>query len=123
MHWRHTVIHAPPDLWIRRSPENAERVWLALARFRAPLFDLTKSDLVTPDIVFQIGNAPRRIDLLTSIIGVEFDEAWPNRKSITVDGLSISVIGRDELIANKRASGRPKDLADLVWLESNKGGK
>jgi hypothetical protein len=54
---------------------------------------------------------------------VDFDEAWPNRKSITVDGLSISVIGRDELIANKRASGRPKDLADLVWLESNKGGK
>src|SRR5688500_13709429 len=67
------------DLWIRRSDENADRVWKALQRFRAPLLNVSKDDLKTPDIVFQIGAAPRRIDILTSISGVEFDQAWPNR--------------------------------------------
>src|SRR4051794_38964480 len=68
------------DLWIRRSDENARRVWRALIRFGAPLFDLTIDNLKTPDLALQIGLAPRRIDILTSIDGVEFDEAWPHRR-------------------------------------------
>jgi hypothetical protein len=105
------------DIWIRRSEENAARVWRALQRFGAPLAGLTRDDLKTPDLVFQIGVAPRRIDILTSIDGVQFDEAWSNRDTIVVEGLTIGVIGRPHLIRNKKAVGRPQDLADVAWLE------
>ena len=107
------------DIWIRRSDENAQRVWRALKRFRAPLFDLTVEDLKTPDVVFQIGAAPRRIDILTSIDGVEFEEAWPRRKDIQVENQRFSVIGRPDLLRNKRATGRPQDLADVARLEGD----
>ena len=106
------------DIWIRPSDENAERVWRALKRFKAPVRNLTVDDLKTPEIVFQIGLAPRRIDLLTSIDGVDFDEAWPRRKMIEVDGQRLAVLGRDDLIRNKKACPRPKDQADALWLES-----
>lgn len=106
------------DIWIRPTAENAQRVWRALKRFRAPLFDLTVEDLQTPEMVFQIGAAPQRIDILTSIDAVEFDEAWRNRKETEVAGQKLAVLGREDLIRNKRAIGRPKDLADVAWLES-----
>jgi hypothetical protein len=106
------------DLWIRPSGENAERVWRALKRFKAPVRDLTIADLTTSELVFQIGVAPRRIDLLTSIDGVDFDEAWPRRKMIEVDGQRLAVLGRDDLIRNKKACPRSKDQADALWLES-----
>ncbi|MDH3601571.1 MAG: hypothetical protein OEU26_18315 [Candidatus Tectomicrobia bacterium] len=106
------------DIWIRCSDENTRRIWQALQRFGAPLADLTLDDLKTPDTVFQIGVAPRRIDILTSIDGVEFDEAWPQRRIIEVEGQTFAVISRDHLLQNKKASGRPKDLADVTWLES-----
>jgi hypothetical protein len=105
------------DLWIRRSAENAARVWRALQRFGAPLAQLTMDDLTTPDLVFQIGVAPRRIDILTSIDGVQFDEAWTDRKVIEIEGLTIGIIGRSHLIRNKKAVGRPQDLVDVTWLE------
>jgi hypothetical protein len=107
------------DLWIRRSDENAQRVWRALIRFGAPLFDMKIDDLKTPDLALQIGLAPRRIDILTSIDGVEFDEAWPNRQQVEIEGLTIYVIGRTHLLQNKRAAGRLKDQADITWLESD----
>lgn len=107
------------DIWIRRSEENAVRVWRALRRFGAPLTGLTKDDLKTPNLVLQIGVAPRRIDILTSIDAVQFDEAWSDRQIIEVEGLTISVLGRSHLIQNKRAVGRPQDLADVAWLERN----
>jgi hypothetical protein len=106
------------DVWVRPSPENAERVLRALRTFGAPLFDLQVSDLVSVDTVFQIGLPPNRIDLLTGISGVAFDEAWPSRMRTTVDGIEVPVLGMAHLLQNKRASGRPKDQADLVWLES-----
>jgi hypothetical protein len=107
------------DLWIRRSDENAQRVWRALKRFGAPLFDSTMSDLKTPGLALQIGLAPRRIDILTSIDGLEFDEAWPDRKQVEIEGLILSVIGRAALLKNKRATGRLKDKADVMWLEND----
>src|SRR5437867_7963755 len=67
------------DIWVRPSPENAPRVWQALAKFGAPLGELTLQDLQTPDVVFQIGVVPCRIDLLTSISGVAFEDGWANR--------------------------------------------
>jgi hypothetical protein len=103
------------DLWVRAS---AERVLRALERFGAPLFDLTRDDLTHADTVFQIGVAPRRIDVLTSIDGVAFEDAWQNREEKVVEGLRLNVIGRKQLIANKRATGRPRDLADALWLEA-----
>jgi len=110
------------DIWVRPSADNAARVWNALKRFRAPFFDLTPEDLQTPGTVFQIGNAPRRIDILTSISGVEFEEAWPERIAAEVEGSCFGVIGRPHLLQNKKAAGRPKDLADVAWLESQEPG-
>ena len=67
------------DFWVRSTPQNARRVWQALIAFAAPTSQITLEDFSTADVVFQIGIAPQRIDILTSISGVEFDEAWPKR--------------------------------------------
>ena len=117
------AVHAHPratgdlDIWVRATPENAERVWTALVAFGAPLHQLTREDLASDDVVFQIGVAPNRIDLLTTIGGVRFDEAWPRRTTVELWGLSVPVIGREDLVRSKRAAGRPRDLADLAELE------
>jgi len=105
------------DLWICPSPENADRAWRALARFGAPLDDLKQEDLHTTGMVFQIGVTPCRIDILTAIDGVAFDEAWPNRIEVEIEDLKIPAIGRQELIKNKRITARPQDLADVARLE------
>ena len=108
------------DIWVRATPDNADRVLEALRQFGAPLLDLTKADLVSPDVVFQIGLAPSRIDLLTSITGVEFDRAWPNRIHVTIGELTVPVLGRNDFIANKEATGRPRDLLDVALLQADR---
>ncbi len=105
------------DLWVRPTPDNADRVYAALRRFGAPLDDLRAAELTRADLVFQIGVAPARIDLLTSISGVSFEEGWASRISVTIGTLQVPVIGRECLIQNKRAAGRPRDLADIAELE------
>lgn len=105
------------DIWIRCTVENAEKVLKALKDFGAPMFDLTLDDLSSPGIVFQIGLPPRRIDFLTSISGVDFDKCWDDRMEVEVDGLSLNFLSKSWLIANKRATGRPKDLLDADELE------
>jgi hypothetical protein len=107
------------DIWVRPTLENASRVWAALLRFGAPLHEISLVDLRTPGVVFQIGIVPSRIDLLTSISGVEFDDAWNNRITISVSGVSIPTIGREDLIRNKLAAGRPRDLADAAELNED----
>jgi hypothetical protein len=107
------------DLWVRPTTENSARVWKALAAFGAPTSRMTVEDFSAPDIVYQIGTAPRRIDILTSISGVEFEQAWEDRISVELDGLTVPVIGREHLLANKRASGRPRDLADAETLDQH----
>ncbi|MGI9038123.1 MAG: hypothetical protein ACR2GQ_04585 [Gemmatimonadota bacterium] len=109
------------DLWVRPTPENAAGVWAALQAFGAPLTELSLEDLWADDLVYQIGLPPRRIDILTSITGVAFAEAWDSRRTIELEGLHIPVIGRDHLIRNKRAVGRTRDLADLEDLEAAGG--
>jgi hypothetical protein len=106
------------DVWIEPTTENAARVWQALAEFGAPLESLgiTAVDFETPDLVAQIGIPPSRIDVLTGISGVAFEEAWPDRMTIEVAGLPIPFLGRTPLIRNKRSAGRLKDLADLEAL-------
>ncbi len=105
------------DIWVRPEAANASRVLEALRAFGAPLFDLTAEDLVGPDTVFQIGLPPSRIDILTGISGISFEEAWPNRINVALAGQGVPVIGRDDFLRNKRSAGRPKDLADIALLE------
>ncbi len=105
------------DIWVRCESANADRVLAALKAFGAPQFDLTREDLLRPGTVFQIGVPPSRIDILTSISGVSFEQAWPNRTTIRVESLAIPVLGKKDFIANKRAVGRPKDLSDLDLLD------
>ena len=105
------------DIWVRPTPQNAARVWAALAEFGAPTHELTPSDFSTPGIVFQIGVEPYRIDLRTEITGVTFDEAWANRIEAAFAGATYPVIGKREFIRNKRATGRLQDLADADHVE------
>jgi hypothetical protein len=106
------------DLWVRPSAENAMRVLKALTAFGAPLQDLTVADLSHPGLVFQIGVAPVRIDILTGIDGVEFSDAWSSRLETRVADQPVGVLSVEHMIRNKRAAGRAQDLADLEWLEN-----
>jgi hypothetical protein len=107
------------DLWVRPTPANARRVYTALQSFGAPLQDLKVDELASPDLVFQIGVPPARIDVLTSVSGLTFDEAWPDRLTIRIEQVDVPVIGREALIRNKRAAGRPRDVADIAELEDD----
>lgn len=119
------AVHGVPrgtqdlDLLVDPTPENAERVWSALTAFGAPMtsLGLSRSDFVDPDTVIQFGLPPNRIDFLTSISGVpDFETVWSGRVMHELRGRMIPFIGRAELLANKRASGRRKDLADVEAL-------
>ena len=117
------AFHAQPrftkdlDVWTAPEPENARRVLDALRAFGAPLHDLSVADLSRPGITFQIGVPPNRIDILTSIDGVSFDDAWPDRVETSYGDQPMFVIGKTSLVRNKRASGRPQDLIDVGLLE------
>jgi hypothetical protein len=106
------------DLWISRDPVNAERVWRALSRFGAAVPDLSVNDFSKPETVIQLGLSPLRIDILTSLTGLDFDEAQKEMLLVKIEGLEIPVISRSHLIKNKRALGRPQDQADVSRLEA-----
>lgn len=89
------------DVWVRPTPENAERVYRALAKFGAPLSGLTVKDLATPGLVYQIGVPPVRVDILMSVDGIDFDEAWPGRNWISFGEVSGWIIGRDALVKSR----------------------
>jgi glycine cleavage system aminomethyltransferase T len=116
----HGIPRATGDLgvWIAADADDAQRVHRALIRFGAPMvaMGLAADDLTRAEQVLQIGLPPRHIDVLTSITGVDFDEAWPDRVSHDMDGVMIPILGRATLVKNKRATGRAKDLADLEAL-------
>lgn len=105
------------DIWVRPSVENSKRVMRAMLHFGAPTTQLNPADFQTEGQIFTMGAKPWRIDILTSVAGVSFDEAWPQRGHFELDGIVIPVPSRRHLIANKRASGRPKDLVDVAELE------
>jgi hypothetical protein len=115
----HGVIRGTKDLdvWVRPSPENAPRVYRALASFGAPLSEVTPTDFSEPGIVFQIGVPPVRIDVTTVIDGVAFEDAWLARVTTRFEGQPVGVLSREHLIANKKAVGRPQDLVDVEHLE------
>jgi hypothetical protein len=105
------------DIWVRPTAENARLVWRALVDFGAPLHELSLDDLSTPGVVFQIGIAPARIDILTSATGLEFETAWSRRQIIEVEERKLPFLSREDLIRNKAAVGRPRDLADIDDLQ------
>lgn len=104
------------DLFVRAAPDNAANLMKALRRFGAPLADVSEADFSSEGVVFQIGNNPRRIDILTRISGVDFEHAYANKKDVCIEGMEIPVISLEDLIANKRATGRLQDRADLEKL-------
>lgn len=106
------------DLWVMPSPDNAQAVLRALRKFGAPLHGLSSADLQKDDTVFQIGVAPRRIDIITGASGLRFEEAFQASSLIEIEGLKIRIPSIGDLIRNKRATGRTKDLADVEALES-----
>jgi len=105
------------DVWARSSPENGRRLIRALTAFGAPMQAVSENDFAAPGITFQIGVEPVRIDIITAVDGLTFDDAWRNRVTSDYGGEPVFVISRDDLIRNKRASGRPQDLADIAALE------
>lgn len=107
------------DLFVDPGHENAGRAIAALRRFGAPLsaHGITVESLQRPGTVYQIGLPPRRIDLLTSIDGVTFEQAWATHVVVPVDHLQVPFLGREALLANKRATGREKDRLDVELLE------
>ena len=111
------------DIWVRPKRDNAQRIWQALLNFGAPLSGMKLEDFHTPDIVFRMGRAPSQIDILTSVSGLTFDDAWPNRVEQVVQGIKVSVISPADQIRNKRSTDRPKDKLDADWLERRLGNK
>jgi hypothetical protein len=104
------------DLWVRAEPTNAERVFRALAQFGAPLAGMTSADFAEEGFVFQLGVAPVRVDILMSVDGLKFADAWPNRIQADFDGVLAWIVSRNDLIQTKQAAGRPQDLIDAANL-------
>lgn len=104
------------DVWVEPDPANAERLLRALAAFGFASLDLEVADFAEPGHVIQLGYPPVRIDLLTSIDGVEFADAFERSAAVSVGGVDVRVIGVEDLVTNKRASGRLQDLADVERL-------
>jgi hypothetical protein len=117
----HGFVRATKDLdvWVRPEPANASRVLTALAAFGAPLHDLTTADMAAPGTIFQIGVAPIRIDVITSVDGLIFEDAWASKIEAPFADQLVPVLSRDDLIRNKRAAGRDQDLLDVKWLEQH----
>jgi hypothetical protein len=109
------------DVWVLVDQENASRVVRALEEFGFGGLGLAVADFNVPDSVVQLGYPPHRIDILTSIDGVEFSEAWERRLVVAADGLELPFIGREDLLVNKLAAGRPQDLADVDRLTQRDG--
>jgi len=104
------------DFLIRTTPENVRRVLTVLNAFGFGNLGIVEQDLLDRGRVLQLGQPPNRIDVLTSISGVDFDSAWEQRVQTRIDDQPVALLGWDELIRNKRAAGRHKDLADLEKL-------
>ena len=104
------------DLWISTDPENASAVFQSLQSFGAPLKGLTQKDFSEDGFFYQMGRPPVRIDILMGIPWLIFQEAWERRETVWFDDMHVLFISRQDLIAAKRASGRPQDLIDAELL-------
>ena len=105
------------DLLISVEIKNATAVYNALKEFGAPLSGLTVKDFSQEGYFYQMGRPPMRVDIMMSIPGVKFDDAWSQHERLTIDGIEINFISKEDLIASKKASGRSQDLIDVENLE------
>jgi hypothetical protein len=116
------AVHGRPratgdlDVWVEATPGNAARVMRALREFGAPLQEISEADLASPGVVYQIGVPPGRIDILTTLTGLTFADAWTGRMRRPFGDIDVDFIGREAFITNKRATGRSKDLGDIEGL-------
>ena len=116
-------VHARPrttkdlDVWLDARPENVSRACAALRAFGVPEAIIEDLRTASPDEIVWMGRAPARVDLLLSVPGVKFDAAWSRRVEVTIEGIRVCVIGRADLIANKRVVGRAQDRRDVRALE------
>lgn len=121
------AVHGVPrstgdlDLVVRPTPDNAQRVLDALEAFGAPIdaHGVKRADFEDPGNVYQVGLPPRRIDLMTGLTGVDFEDAWASRVTIEIDGMQIAFLGLEALRRNKKETGRDKDLVDLRLLSDS----
>jgi len=108
------------DIWVMPAPDNADAVMRALHRFGASAHGLVAGDLQNANTILQIGVAPRRVDIITGVSGLDFETSFAHAIPVDIEGIRVHVPSRDDLIRNKRASGMTKDLADAEALESLK---
>lgn len=113
----HPCLTEVLDLFVRPDAANGERIVQALDEFGFGSLELSPADFEADDRVIQLGRAPNRVDLLTRLYGVEFSDAWSRRVGAHLDEAEVWIIGREDLIRNKRATGRTQDLADAEFLE------
>ena len=116
----HGFVRATKDLdvWVKPDAANADRVMQALSSFGSPTHQIAAADFAAPGVTFQIGIDPVRVDIITAIDGVEFEAAWRNRVGGEYGGIHVFVLSKSDLIANKQASGRPQDIADIAALQN-----
>ena len=116
---KHDVARATHDLdiWVRATSENAPRVFRALAQFGAPLEEFTVEEFATPGVGIHVGVPPLRIDVMTDISGIKFDEAWPRRLAGKMLGHRVFYISLADLIRNKKVAARDKDVLDVKRLK------
>ena len=107
------------DIFVQSNEDNAEKVYNALVKFGAPLQNINIEDFSTPGTIFQIGVAPRRIDIINSIDGVSFEDAYNDKVIVEIESLSIPVLSKDDIIKNKNSTGRPKDKLDADTLKNS----
>ncbi len=107
------------DIWVEASSENSEKIHQSLSEFGAPLSEVTKTTFCEEGIVFQIGVAPRRIDIITKIDGVDFNKAYSDKQKIEIEGIKIPFLSKEDLIKNKESTGREKDQLDAKYLREN----
>ena len=107
------------DIWVEASPENSEKIYRSLSKFGAPLSEITETTFSDEGIIFQIGVAPRRIDIITKVDGVDFGKAYSDKQEIEVEGIEIPFLSKENLIKNKESTGREKDQLDAKYLRQN----
>jgi hypothetical protein len=109
------------DVWVEPTAENARRVWRAMVEFGAPLERMTEQDFANPGLVFQMGVAPNRIDIMMGVPGLRFSGAWKRRQRTAYGGIPIYVLSKEDIIKAKAKAGRPQDLLDLAALRTARG--
>ena len=125
------AVHGRPratedlDVFVRATPDNADRVFRALAAFGAPVaaHGVSRQDFAEEGYGYRFGVKPNLIEVLTTISGIDFDAAREGALIVDIDGRAVPIIGREPLVRNKLAAARPKDLEDVRWLERHPPGR